>query len=350
MSFYRQYFISGILLAFLAISIVIAIIVMVNVFDILLKQVTLGNIDKQYFLPLVTSGFIRYYTFGFGAAACLGGIYHITQMQRNNEITAWKASGISSHELLISIIKAGLLMASISSIFYLWIAPSSERFYAEQYALAQKSAETRIISGKKFSNITDIGQLYVEKYNKDTGEFSNSFLVLDSAFQKLKRITTSNRGNLESNQDKFAINKFDGRIIEITNNKVTGILEFNSLHYTKERDSLEHVQPRQVYQKPTLDLLNSPDEASKMELGKRFGFVFFVFNNTLLLAFLLKTKPRSNQVRLIFSTIFIHLIYRYIIEWQITLPIILEPLIWVLLPHLCFLLCFIILWTIRKEL
>lgn len=353
MSFYRQYFIRNCLLAFIAVSFVVASIVMVNFFDRLLEQIAAGNIDEQFLLPLVGAGFLRYFTFAFGTAACLGGTYLLSQMHQRHEITTWKASGEGASGILRLLTRIGLLFALLSSIFYLWITPATERYYAHQYELARQSAESRLLSAQQFSALPNIGQMYVETYDKNTSQFTDSFLVVEDPTQRLKRITTAQSGSLSSTPRAFKVHKVAGRMIGIQHQKVTEVLEFSTLDYVNPRPVDTTISKLPIEQRASAELLTDiADTVNQSELGKRLGLVFFVFNNTLLVGLLLFTKPRRSQVMSILAIIVIHLLYRYGVEWQLTLPIYgsISPLFWPQIPHLLFLAGFFLLWIMRREL
>lgn len=143
----------------------VAFIALFGFFDLIAELRDVGKQGYEYrhaaFFVLLTLPGRAYELLPIGVL--IGGLYALTQLAKNSEITVFRASGLSTGQLLAALLRVGLVFLVLTALLGEVVAPPADRA-AQQFKLQARSNMTArefrsgvwVKDGKSFINVRDV--------------------------------------------------------------------------------------------------------------------------------------------------------------------------------------------------
>jgi lipopolysaccharide export system permease protein len=184
MMIYQRYVAREIIAATLLVT--VAFLGLFGFFDLIAELRDVGKNGYEYrhaisYVALTLPG--RAYEL-FPVCVLIGGLFALSQLAKNSEITVLRASGLSNGQLLMTLMRIGLVFVVVTIALGEVVAPPAER-YAQQFKLQAKSTlaarEFRsglwFKDGHSFVNVRDVG-LEGELQNIRAYDFDDDFRLV----------------------------------------------------------------------------------------------------------------------------------------------------------------------------
>jgi lipopolysaccharide export system permease protein len=264
------------LISLLIMGLIVWTLQAINYFDFVSKD---GHGLKVYFLytllnfPKIIHRIIPFMFF-------ISLFFTIIKYENNNELIIFWTSGISKLEFMNTMLKLSLILVILQIILGSFLSPLSQLKARDVIKNSNVDFFTNLITYGKFINAVQDLTIYIEK--KDEDKFSNIFI--DDSSKNFSRMIYAKTGLLV-NDDKYKkFLLFDGKIINIRDNKINtfkfdqidfGLQSFssNSIIKPKIQETSSNILIKCVFthidknlQNCNIDSLNE----IKQELSKRF--------------------------------------------------------------------------------
>jgi lipopolysaccharide export system permease protein len=248
----------------------------INYFDFVSKD---GHGLKVYFLytflnfPKIIHRIIPFMFF-------ISLFYTIIKYETNNELTIFWTNGISKFEFMNTMLKFSLMLMFFQIIFGSFLSPFSQLKARNVLKNSNIDFFTNLITNGKFINAVQDLTIYIEK--KEQGRFSNIFI--DDSSKNISRMIYAKTGLLVNNGKSKKFLLFDGKVININNNKINtfkfdqidfGLQSFgsNSIIKPKIQETSSNILIKCIFNKIDKKLQNCDIDSLKeikQELSKRF--------------------------------------------------------------------------------
>ena len=206
--------------------------------------------------------------------------YTIIKYETNNELTIFWTNGVSKLEFMNTILKFSIILIVFQIFLGSFLSPFSQ--LKARYVIKNSNVDflTSLITHGKFINAVKGLTIYIEK--KEQEKFLNIFI--DDSSKNFSRMIYAKTGLLVNDDKVKKFLLFDGKVINISNNKINtfkfdqidfGLQSFgsNSIIKPKIQETSSNILIKCIFIKIERNLQNCNTDSLveiKRELSKRF--------------------------------------------------------------------------------
>ncbi len=184
------------------------------------------NIHAADFLRLFLYLFPNIFLYSIPMSAMIGIIIGFARLSSDSEILALKAGGISIYQILPSVVVIATLIALLTSYFSIKLIPLSEIALKQLTYQLIKEKINNGIKERMFTEALGDVVVYVDRINKDNGEWENVW-VSDMRGAKNPIITMASSGYMKSSSETLTVSiVLNNGSLHRPNNKSAQIVQF----------------------------------------------------------------------------------------------------------------------------
>jgi lipopolysaccharide export system permease protein len=294
--------------SWLVVMAVLFVIFMTNQLANILGDAAADRLPREAVLAIFGLTALRYLTILTPIALFLGVTLALARLNRDGEMAALYACGVSSARLLVPIGALTLLLALALSWLSLELTPAAARRIEEIRFSAEQNVELTAIEAGKFTTPDSGGTvLYAREVVGD--ELRDVFLQTQRAGRVSVVLAESGRRMIDASTGALSFVFYNSRLYEgIPGESKFLVVEFDEqLIPIRPRDEYELVEA--VAAKPTRELMTSAALADRAELHWRVSFPLSLFVLALIAVPLSRTSPREGRYARLGIALFIYVIY-----------------------------------------
>ncbi|HSC16094.1 MAG TPA: LPS export ABC transporter permease LptF [Gammaproteobacteria bacterium] len=294
--------------SWLMVMAVLFLIFMTNQLADILGDAAADRLPREAVFAIFGLTALRYLMLLTPIALFLGVTLALARLNRDGEMAALYACGVSSGRLLVPIGALTLLLALALSWLALELTPTAARRIEEIRFNAEQNVELTALEPGKFTT-PDLGDtvLYAREVVGD--ELRDVFLQTQRAGRVSVVLAESGRRMIDASTGELSFVFYKSRLYEgIPGERKFLVWEFDEqLIPIRPDDEDELVEA--VAAKPTRDLMTSEGLADRAELHWRVSFPLSLFVLALIAVPLSRTSPREGRYGRLGIALFIYLIY-----------------------------------------
>lgn len=248
----------------------------------------------------------------------LGCLLAFSRLYVDSEMAVLRSSGVSEYQLIKMMLPIAVIIALIGGAVTLWLGPmASETSYQLRDEQASK-LELNMLSAGRFQQFQEgSGVVYVDEAGgkealgkaEQRSKLGHFFLAELGGDGEQSRIVSARSAQrfYDEKQDKNFLQLNDGYIYELdSDKKVRKVTHFRH-YYARLEAEQNFVSRRKITATPTLQLLNTKDEASWAELHWRLAVPLSVPFLLLLAVPLSRVRPREGKFAKILPALLIYI-------------------------------------------
>jgi lipopolysaccharide export system permease protein len=285
------------------------VIFMTNQLADILGDAAADRLPREAVLAIFGLTALRYLTILTPITLFLGVTLALARLNRDGEMAALYACGVSSGRLLVPIGALTFLLALASTWLALELMPSASRRIEEIRFSAEQNVELTAIEPGKFTTPDSGGTvLYAREVVGD--ELRDVFLQTNRGGRVSVILAESGRRVVDASTGELSFVLYKSRLYE----GVPGESKFLVVDFDEQlipiRPDDEDELVEAVAAKPTRDLLISAALADRAELHWRVSWPLSLFVLALVAVPLSRTSPREGRYARLGIALFIYLIYQ----------------------------------------
>jgi lipopolysaccharide export system permease protein len=294
--------------SWLMVMAVLFVIFMTNQLAEILGDAAADRLPREAVLAIFGLTALRYLTVLTPIALFLGVTLALARLNRDGEMAALYACGVSSGRLLVPIGALTLLLALALSWLSLELMPSAARRIEEIRFSAEQNVELTAIEAGKFTTPDSGGTvLYAREVVGD--ELRDVFLQTQRAGRVSVVLAESGRRVIDASTGELSFVFHDSRLYEgIPGESKFLVVEFDEQLIPIRPDDEDELVAA-VAAKPTRALMTSRALADRAELHWRVSFPLSLFVLALIAVPLSRTSPREGRYARLGIALFIYVIY-----------------------------------------
>lgn len=306
-----RYLLSETFKTWLAVTVVLATVLLGNTFSRYLSDTAGGKFDKTLLLSIVGATSASYFTILLPISILLAVLLSLGRFYRDNEMTVINACGIGLAQLYRSFLLFAAALAVVTAWLSLYLAPYANAKASELRDEARFATNLAATESGRFRTLAGgHGALYAEQVSADESEMRNVFgwfrgkdadstkvFWAERAFQRLD--TATNEGDL----------------LLVNGTRYEGTAGENAYHITRFRQHGLHLPVARGEDdlsraaKTTLALIESESTADQAELQRRLSLPIMVVMLTLLAVPLARVSPRQGRYGRLVAGILCYIVY-----------------------------------------
>ena len=294
--------------SWLVVMAVLFLIFMTNQLADILGDAAADQLPREAVLAIFGLMALRYLTLLTPITLFLGITLALARLNRDGEMAALYACGVSSGRLLVPIGALTLLLALALTWLAFELTPTASRRIEEIRFSAEQNVELTAIEPGKFTT-PDSGStvLYAREVVGD--ELRDVFLQTQRAGRVSVVLAESGRRVIDASTGELSFVLYKSRLYEgVPGERKFLVVEFDEqLIPIRPDDDDELVEAAAA--KPTRDLLISPALADRAELHWRVSWPLQLFVLALVAVPLSRTSPREGRYARLGIALFVYLIY-----------------------------------------
>ena len=294
--------------SWLVVMAVLFLIFMTNQLADILGDAAADQLPRDAVLAIFGLTALRYLTFLTPITLFLGITLALARLNRDGEMAALYACGVSSGRLLVPIGALTLLLALALTWLAFELTPTASRRIEEIRFSAEQNVELTAIEPGKFTTPDSGGTvLYAREVVGD--ELRDVFLQTQRAGRVSVVLAESGRRVVDASTGELSFALYNSRLYEgVPGERKFLVIEFDEqLVPIRPDDEEELVEAAAA--KPTRDLLASAALADRAELHWRVSWPLSLFVLALIAVPLSRTSPREGRYARLGIALFIYLIY-----------------------------------------
>ncbi len=178
--------------------------------------------------------------------------YTINKFEDNNELKIFWIFGTDKKEFFKVVLKYSLIFVIIQYFFSLFLVPMTQNKARTFIQSSSIDFFPSLINEKKFIDTVDKLTIYVEK--KENNFYKKIFLKDNKEVGKTKVIYADTGTLVNSNEGRF-LNLFNGKIININEDKIT-IFDFKNTTFDLSKYLTKSIITFKIQEKKTTDILD----------------------------------------------------------------------------------------------
>jgi lipopolysaccharide export system permease protein len=294
--------------SWLVVMAVLFLIFMTNQLADILGDAAGNRLPRDAVLAIFGLTALRYLTFLMPIALFLGVTLALARLNRDGEMAALFACGVSAGRMLVPIGAFTLLLALGLSWLALEAMPAANMRIEQIRFSAKQNAELTAIEPGKFTT-PDSGDTVL--YARDVGgdELRDVFLQTQRGDRVSVVLAERGRRVVDPASGELSFALYNSRLYEgVPGESKFLVIEFDEqLVPIRPDDEDEFVEA--VAAKPTVDLLRSPTLADRAELHWRLSFPLSLFVLALVAVPLTRTSPREGRYARLGTALLVYVIY-----------------------------------------
>ncbi|HEX7238327.1 MAG TPA: LPS export ABC transporter permease LptF [Gammaproteobacteria bacterium] len=294
--------------SWLVVMAVLFVIFMTNQLADILGDAASERLPRDAVLAIFGLTSLRYLTLLTPITLFLGITLALARLNRDGEMAALSACGVSYGRLLVPIGAFTLLLALALAWLSLELMPAAVRRIEEIRFSAKQNVELTAVEPGKFTS-PDAGStvLYVREVSGD--ELRDVFLQTQRDEEVTVVLAERGRRVVDGSTGDLSFVLYNGRLYEgVPGERKFLVFEFDEqLVPIPANDEDEFVEAAAA--KPTLELLRSPALADRGELHWRLSQPLSLFVLALIAVPLSRTSPREGRYARLGMALFIYVIY-----------------------------------------
>ena len=294
--------------SWLVVMAVLFLIFMTNQLADILGDAAGNRLPRDAVLAIFGLTALRYLTFLTPIALFLGVTLALARLNRDGEMAALFACGVSAGRMLVPIGAFTLLLALGLSWLALEAMPAANMRIEQIRFSAKQNAELTAIEPGKFTT-PDSGDTVL--YARDVGgdELRDVFLQTQRGDRVSVVLAERGRRVVDPASGELSFALYNSRLYEgVPGESKFLVIEFDEqLVPIRPDDEDEFVEA--VAAKPTVDLLRSPTLADRAELHWRLSFPLSLFVLALVAVPLTRTSPREGRYARLGTALLVYVIY-----------------------------------------
>ncbi|HXS80383.1 MAG TPA: LPS export ABC transporter permease LptF [Gammaproteobacteria bacterium] len=299
--------------SWLVVMAVLFLIFMTNQLADILGDAAASRLPREAVLAIFGLTALRYLTFLTPITLFLGVTLALARLNRDGEMAALFACGVSTGRMLVPIGAFTLLLALGLTWLSLELTPAASRRIEEIRFTAEQNAELTAIEPGKFTT-PDSGDtvLYAREVVGD--ELRDVFLQTQRGDRVSIVLAERGRRIVDPSTGELSFALYNSRLYEgIPGESKFLVVEFDEqLVPIRPREEDEFVEA--VAAKPTRELFRSRALADRGELHWRMSFPISLFVLALIAVPLSRTSPREGRYARLGIALFVYLIYENLLS------------------------------------
>ena len=178
--------------------------------------------------------------------------YMINKYEDNNELKIFWLSGVHKNSFIKKIIWYSLFFSFFLAILNLVIVPSSQNKARTYIQKSNIDFFPSLISEGKFIDTVEDLTIYINK-KKNSYQYENIFLK-DSG-PSVTQIIYAKKGELINNEENRSLSLYNGKIINISNGKITAI-DFKTTSFDLSKYLTKSIVDFKIQERSSLDLID----------------------------------------------------------------------------------------------
>ncbi len=196
---------------FVALLSIIITIVLVRT----LGQAAGGQVDNAEVLPLILLGGLQYLAPALVITVFVAVMASVSRAFRDNEMTAWFATGLSLTALIRPVIAFSMPLMVLAMICSVWLTPwSKAQLIAAKERFAQRSEVSQVSAGQFRESSNGQRVFFVENHDESAQTVNNVFVLDVQGSKRVLLVARSGMVQTDSKNQKYLILE-KGRRFEI---------------------------------------------------------------------------------------------------------------------------------------
>ena len=237
----------GFLVLIFSFSVIVWVIQAVNYLDFISED---GHGFKVYFLYTLFN-FPKIFSKLFLVSLFISLFYVIIKYENDNELSIYWSVGISKINFINKVLKFSILLLLFQILLTSYISPKSQNISKSFIRMSNIDFFPSLIKEKKFIDTVDKLIIYIEERESDT-QYKNIFIKNDLGIDQSK-VIYAKKGNLIENNSQRSLKLFDGKLINVSENKIT-IFNFKETNFDLSNFFTKSITHRKIQERNSFEI------------------------------------------------------------------------------------------------